>query len=186
MGFFDLFDKYYFVSSKDISKAIWIENSYGMKFIDRVFSSNFFLENGIPDKYQKIVIVVPLWQTIKSRMSDNAATKLNSFFGNEYISGFSFCKIPQSNVDRVHLTNVTFQGYIDLITIDSKISVTSKTEVDQFINELKSRNLIEGYLNALVQLFDKSSAAVVNIELKREEYSTGEKDKMNVKRIGYF
>ena len=42
MGFFDLLDKYYFVSAKDISKAIWIEKGYGMEFIDRVSLSNFF------------------------------------------------------------------------------------------------------------------------------------------------
>ena len=91
MGLFS--NKYYLIPAKNIDKALWVENAYGKVFQGRIPITDFFLENGISSEFQKIVLVVPFKKNLMNRMNDKANAKLNSFFAQELISGFSFLSV---------------------------------------------------------------------------------------------
>ena len=183
MGIFN--NKYYFVSADDIEKALWIKINSGYCSRGRVKASDFFLTNGVPREYQKIVLFMPFFKKLKNRMNDDATTKQNSYFAQELISEFQFCKVSDGNHDKgVHLINVPFDselsknGIYDLISLDLSSEPASVEDVKKFIIGLKSKGLITGYFGALSELFDLSRDAVKNLDSKRGDYSLGDIEKI--------
>ena len=169
------FNKYYLIPAKDVTKALWNETSYGKKFLGRISVSDFFLENGIPIEYQKIVLIVPFKKRLFSRFNEKATTKLNSFYAQEFISEFQFCRIPQcaSNDNIIRLTSLPIDGFNDLVSINSNVEPCSLEYIKQFFGELKSKKLIDGYFGALRQLLSESKVATEKLESKRVDYSLG-------------
>lgn len=178
MGLFS--NKYYLIPAKNIDKALWVENAYGKVFQGRIPITDFFLENGISSEFQKIVLVVPFKKNLMNRMNDKANAKLNSFFAQELISGFSFCRIPQDKSDdnRICLTNLPFDGYNELIRIISDIKPCSLDDVKDFFNGLKSKRLVDGYFGVLRQMFAENEIAMKNLESKRGDVSLGPVEKL--------
>lgn len=179
MGLFP--DKYFFVDGDSISVALLTTGGYGRKYGDRISAADIFLANGITKEYQKIVLIVPFMKSLFNRMRENAVSKLNSFYAQEFISEVQFCSVPNDELGekRLLLTNVPFEGcdYADLISIDSSIQTCSLDDIKQFFYELKSKKLIEGYFGALTQLFSESKTATSNLKEKKAVYSLGSIEK---------
>lgn len=172
-------NKYYLIPAKNIDKALWVEKDYGKEFQGRIPITVFFLENEISQEFQKIVLVVPFKKNLLNRMTDKANAKLNSFFAQELISGFSFCRIPQDKSDdnRICLTNLPFDGYNELIRIISDIKPCSLDDVKDFFNGLKSKRMVDGYFGVLRQMFAENEIAMKNLESKRGDLSLGSVEK---------
>lgn len=177
MGLFS--NKYYLIPANSITKALWNEKAYGKEFQGRISITAFFLENGISPEYQKIVLVVPFKKVLMNRMNDKANTKLNSYYAQELISGFSFCRIPgdKSDDNRVCLTNLPFNGYNELIRIVSDVKPCSLDAVKDFFNGLKSKRMIDGYFGVLRQMFAENEIAMNNLGSKRGDLSLGSVEK---------
>lgn len=184
MGLFS--NKYYFVSANDIEKALWVKQSSGYISRGRVKGTDFFLTNGIPKDYQKIVLFVPFFKKLKNRMNDDATTKQNSYFAQELISEYQFCMVSKgkSNDEGIHLINVPFDselsknGIFDLVSMNLTSKEVSAEEVKKFFIGLKRNGLVNGYFGVLCQLFEPNMEAVSKLESSRGDYSLGNIEKV--------
>ena len=173
MGLFE--NKYYMVSVKDITKAIWKENEYNNTFSERVPASNFFLENAIPEEFQKIVLIVPFKKRLTHRMKSDAVTKMNAYFAEELIFGYSFCRIPSdTNTSIIRLTNTLISGYGELVSIDLSDKTVPFSEVKEFYLKLRAKHLVDGYVGALTQLFNENVFSEDNIKYYKSVLQSGD------------
>ena len=184
MGIFS--NKYYFVSANDVEKALWLKQNSGYCFRGRVKGTDYFLTNGIPKDFQKIVLFVPFFKKLKNRMNDDATTKQNSYFAQELISEYQFCMVSngKNNGESVHLINVPFDselsknGIYDLVSMNLTSKEASIEEVKKFFIGLKRSGLVTAYFDVLSQLFEPNKEALKNLESSRGDYSLGDIEKV--------
>ena len=182
MGLFS--NKYYFVSAKNIQKAILVKNNNGVDYDNkgRLSVDGLFLMNGIdnPD-YQKLVLGSSVRKLILSRLFSAALSRQNYYYVQELISGCQFCKVLQSKSGdkNERLINVPFSKELfDVISVDFINTCVSKQEVIDFLFELRKKHLMNSYLDTLRQIFELSTVAMKNIESKCVDCCVGEPKKV--------
>lgn len=177
-------DKFFFMDAKDIEQVVLIckNDGYGKSYqsIGRKSANEIFVLNDIPLEYQKIVLRSSIMKKLKSRMTDNAITKQNNYYAEEYISNFAFCEVVQSGKKgKVSLINDPFfdddskQWFFNYITCLSDVKSISSSAVVGFFTELKQEKLLDSYFKSLEELFSMNKVAVNNIKGRKDDFEFG-------------
>ncbi len=177
-------DRFFFIDAKDIEQVVMIcrENGYEKSYqsVGRKSASEIFTLNDVPLEYQKLVLRSSFIKKLKSRMTDNAITKQNNYYAEEYISNFVFCEVVQTGKsDMVSLINAPFydksskQWFFNYISCLSTVKSISSSTVVGFFTELKQNNLLDRYFKSLVELFELNKDAVEVINSRKSDFLYG-------------